>query len=59
MLFSSLMTIYSADLSSFGITDISTLYVAGVLICALIVVCYTFTGGFKAVCITETPFRAS
>ncbi|HJK54179.1 MAG TPA: sodium/proline symporter, partial [Methanocorpusculum sp.] len=29
-------------------------YIAGVLICALIVVCYTFTGGFKAVCITDT-----
>ncbi len=54
VLFSSLMTIYGVDLSAIGITDISSLYVAGVLICALIVVCYTFTGGFKAVCITDT-----
>lgn len=54
VLFSSLMTIYGVDLTSIGITDASSLYIAGVLICALIVVCYTFTGGFKAVCITDT-----
>ncbi|MDU9375893.1 High-affinity proline transporter PutP [Methanocorpusculaceae archaeon Sp1] len=54
VLFSSLMTIYGVDLSSIGITDVSSLYIAGVLVCALIVVCYTFTGGFKAVCITDT-----
>lgn len=42
------------DLSSFGIADASTLYIAGVLICALIVVCYTLTEGFKAVCINDT-----
>ena len=54
VLFSSLVTIYGVDLSSFGITDSYMLYLAGVLICALIVVCYTFTGGFKAVCITDT-----
>jgi sodium/proline symporter len=54
VLFSSLITIYGVDLSAFGVTDTSSLYVAGVLICAVIVVCYTFTGGFSAVCLTDT-----
>ncbi|MDR0438793.1 MAG: sodium/proline symporter PutP [Methanocalculaceae archaeon] len=54
VLFSSLVTIYGVNLNAFDITDLSSLYIAGVLICALIVVCYTFTGGFNAVCITDT-----
>ncbi|HJJ99460.1 MAG TPA: sodium/proline symporter PutP [Methanocorpusculum sp.] len=49
VLFSSLMTIYG-----FSTADAASLYRVGVLICALIVVCYTFTGGFKAACITDT-----
>ncbi|HJJ90530.1 MAG TPA: sodium/proline symporter PutP [Methanocorpusculum sp.] len=54
VLFSSLITNYGVDLCAFGIEDADSLYVIGVLICALIVLSYTFTGGFKAICITDT-----
>ncbi|HKL98179.1 MAG TPA: sodium/proline symporter, partial [Methanocorpusculum sp.] len=53
-LFSSLVTIYNLDLSFLGSPDLGMIYIIGVLVCALIVVSYTFTGGFKAVCLTDT-----
>jgi len=53
-LFSSLVTIYNLDLSFLGNPDLGMVYVIGILVCALIVVSYTFTGGFKAVCLTDT-----
>ena len=48
-LFSSLVTIYNLDLSFLGNPDLGMIYIIGILVCALIVVSYTFTGGFKAV----------
>ncbi|HJJ29827.1 MAG TPA: sodium/proline symporter PutP, partial [Methanocorpusculum sp.] len=53
-LFSSLVTIYNLDLSFLGNPDLGMIYIIGILVCALIVVSYTFTGGFKAVCLTDT-----
>ena len=53
-LFSSVVTIYNFDLSFLGNPDLGTIYIIGILVCALIVVSYTFTGGFKAVCLTDT-----
>ncbi|HJJ56556.1 MAG TPA: sodium/proline symporter PutP, partial [Methanocorpusculum sp.] len=49
-LFSSITTMYFNDIS----IDSHLIYLIGVIICALIVICYTFTGGFKAVCVTDT-----